>query len=174
MNRAVFLDRDGTLMEEVGYCSDPAQVKVYAGAAYALRRLKQAGLLLFIITNQSGIGRGIMTETQYHAVQDELVRQLGDGLIDQSYFCPDLPTVNSLRRKPETGMILEAVREFAVDLPHSFLIGDKRSDVDCGRRAGIRTIQVMTGYGAEQKSSADFIASDIVEAVQIVLDHRFV
>jgi len=170
VNRAVFLDRDGTLMEEVHYCGDPAQVKVYAGAADALRRLKQAGFLLFIITNQSGIGRGIITETQYHAVQRELVRQLGDGLIDRSYFCADLPSANSVRRKPETGMVLEAAREFGVGLTRSFLIGDKRSDVECGRRAGIRTIQVMTGYGSEQKSPADFIARDIVEAVQIVLE----
>jgi D-glycero-D-manno-heptose 1,7-bisphosphate phosphatase len=170
MNRAVFLDRDGTLMEEVCYCGDPAQVKVYSGAPDALRRLKQAGFLLFIVTNQSGIGRGIITETQYHAVQEELVRQLGAGLIDRSYFCPDLPSATSLRRKPETGMVLEAAREFGVDLARSFLIGDKRSDVECGRRAGIRTIQVMTGYGHEQKSSADFVARDIVEAVQMVLE----
>ena len=170
MNRAVFLDRDGTLMEEVCYCGDPAKVKVYAGVADALRRLKQAGFLLFIVTNQSGIGRGIITEAQYHAVQAELVHQLGDGLIDGSYFCPDTPGVDSARRKPEPGMLLEAARKFGIDLRRSFLIGDKSSDVDCGRRAGTRTIQVMTGYGRDQKSAADFTARDLIEASHIVLE----
>jgi D-glycero-D-manno-heptose 1,7-bisphosphate phosphatase len=167
-NRAIFLDRDGTLMEEVHYCADPATVKVYPGVSGALRSLKNAGFLLFIVTNQSGIGRGIVTEAQYRAVEAELLRQLGDGLIDGSYFCADAPGVASRRRKPEPGMILEAA-EFAVDLSRSFLIGDKRSDVECGRRAGAVTIQVMTGYGREQKCSADFTARDLAEAAAIVL-----
>ena len=169
MNRAVFLDRDGTLMEEVCYCGDPAQVKTYPGAADALRKLKKAGFLLFIVTNQSGIGRGLITEAQYHAVQAELMRQLGESLVDASYFCADSPDVDSARRKPEPGMVLEAARKFEIDLSHSFLIGDKSSDVECGRRAGTRTIQVMTGYGLEQRSAADFIARNVVEASQIVL-----
>jgi len=168
-NRAVFLDRDGTLMEEVHYCGDPAKVKVYPGVSDALRRLKEAGFLLFIVTNQSGIGRGIITEAQYRMVQAALSRQLGDGLIDGSYFCADAPDVVSRRRKPEPGMVLEAAAEFEIDLPRSFLIGDKGSDVECGRRAGTGTIQVMTGYGREQKSFADFTAQDLAEAAAIVL-----
>jgi len=169
-NRAVFLDRDGTLMEEVHYCGDPAKVKVYPGVSKALRRLKEAGFFLFIVTNQSGIGRGTITEAQYRTVQAELLRQLGDGLIDGSYFCADAPGVVSRRRKPEPGMVLEAAAEFAVDLSRSYLIGDKSSDVECGRRAGVSTIQVMTGYGREQKCAADFTAQDLVEAASIVLE----
>jgi len=168
-NRAVFLDRDGTLMEEVRYCGDPAKVKVYPGVSGALGRFKKAGFLLFIVTNQSGIARGIITEAQYRAVEAELLRQLGDGLIDGSYFCADAPGVASRRRKPEPGMVLEAAAQFGIDLSRSFFIGDKRSDVECGRRAGTGTIQVMTGYGPEQKCAADFTARDLAEAAVIVL-----
>ena len=169
MNRAVFFDRDGTLMEEVHYCGDPAQVRVYPGVSEALRQLKAAGLRVFIVTNQSGIGRGLITEAQYHAVQEELLRQLGAGLIDASYFCPDRPDVPSTRRKPEPGMVLEAAAEFTIDLPRSYLVGDKAADIECGRRAGTRTMLVLTGYGREQSCEADFIAQDAAEAVRWVL-----
>jgi D-glycero-D-manno-heptose 1,7-bisphosphate phosphatase len=167
--RAVFLDRDGTLMEEVHYCGDPAKVRVFPGAAAALRRLKEAGFLLIIVSNQSGIGRGIITEAEYHAVHAELLRQLGNELIDASYFSPELPGAVSVRRKPASGMVLEAAREFGIDLSCSFFIGDKRSDIECGRRAGTRTIQVMTGYGRVQKCAADFIAEDLRAAIEKVL-----
>jgi D-glycero-D-manno-heptose 1,7-bisphosphate phosphatase len=169
MRRAVFLDRDGTLMEEVHYCADPSKVKLYAGVRDALARLKQAGFLLIIVTNQSGIGRGMITEEQYHAVQAELLRQLGADLIDASYYCADVPPAVSQRRKPEAGMVLEAAKDFAIDLPQSFFIGDKESDVECGKRAGTRTIQVMTGYGPEQKCSPDFTAESLEKAAEIVL-----
>lgn len=168
-NRAVFLDRDGTLMEDVDYCSDPSQIRLYPGAPDALRRLREAGFLIFIVTNQSGIGRGLFTEAQYYAVQAELLRQLDGTLIDKSYFCPDPPGVLSLRRKPEPGMVLEAAQEFEIDLALSFFIGDKRTDVECGRRAGTRTIQVMTGYGRAQECAADFIVEDLTAAIEIVL-----
>jgi D-glycero-D-manno-heptose 1,7-bisphosphate phosphatase len=167
--RAVFLDRDGTLMEEVHYCGDPAQVRLYPGVPEALRDLKRSGFRLFIVTNQSGIARGIITEAQYHAVQAELLRQIGDSLIDRSYFCADGPEEVSLRRKPAPGMVLEAAKEFDVDLSRSFLVGDKSSDVECGRRAGTRTIQVLTGYGAAQRCAADFTVRDLVEATRLVL-----
>jgi D-glycero-D-manno-heptose 1,7-bisphosphate phosphatase len=161
-------------MEEVHYCGDPAQVRVYAGVPEALRKLKAAGFRTFIVSNQSGIGRGYITEEQYRAVQAELLaqigtNQIGEGLIDASYFCPDAPGTPSTRRKPEPGMLLEAAAEHAVDLARSYMIGDKADDVECGRRAGVKTIQVMTGYGAEQACAADFHAGDIVEAIGLVL-----
>jgi D-glycero-D-manno-heptose 1,7-bisphosphate phosphatase len=168
-SRAVFFDRDGTLMEEVHYCGDPAQVKMYAGVPEALRKLKAAGFRTFIVSNQSGIGRGLITEEQYRAVQAELLRQIGDGLIDASYFCPDAPGVPSTRRKPEPGMLLEAAAEFAIDLGVSYMIGDKSADIECGRRVGASTILVLTGYGAEQTVEADFTAAGVVDAIQWVL-----
>lgn len=167
---AVFLDRDGTLMEDVHYCGDPAMVQVYGGVPEALRRLKAAGFLTFIVTNQSGIGRGLITDAQYHAVQAELLRRLGAGLIDASYYCPDVPEVPSARRKPAPGMILEAAAEYGVDLGRSYLIGDKAADIECARRAGVRGILVLTGYGEEQRDcGAEFCARDFGEAVEIVL-----
>jgi len=171
-NRAVFLDRDGTLMEEVHYCGDPAQVKVYPGVTEALARLKAAGFLTFIVTNQSGIGRGLFTFEQYEAVQQEVLRQIGDQFIDATYYCADPPDVPSLRRKPEPGMLLEAARDFDIDLSQSVFIGDKAIDVECGRRAGTRTILVLSGYGEEQQRdcAADFVAPDLPAAAALVLD----
>lgn len=167
---AVFFDRDGTLMEEVHYCGDPARVRVYAGVSAGLRRLKEAGFRTFIVSNQSGIGRGLITAEQYRAVQAEVLAQIGEGLIDASYFCPDAPGTPSARRKPEPGMVLEAAAEFAVDLARSYMIGDKADDVECGRRAGVQTVLVLTGYGAEQDCAPDYRARDVVEAIQTVLE----
>ena len=144
-------------------------MRVFPGVREALQRLKDAGFLLIVVTNQSGIGRGFFTETEYQAVETELNRQVGGNLIDATYFCSDAPGTVSIRRKPEPGMLLEAVRDFEIDLSRSFLIGDKRSDVECGKRAGTLTIQVMTGYGRRQTCAPDFIAADLVEAAQKVL-----
>ncbi len=167
---AVFFDRDGTLMEEVHYCGDPSQVRVYPGVPEGLRRLKDAGFRTFIVSNQSGIGRGLIAEAQYRAVQAELLAQIGDGLIDASYFCPDAPGVPSTRRKPEPGMVLEAAAQFDVDLARSYIIGDKSADVECGKRAGAKTILVLTGYGAQQDCTPDYLVRDVVEAMDMVLE----
>jgi D-glycero-D-manno-heptose 1,7-bisphosphate phosphatase len=166
---AVFFDRDGTLMEEVCYCGDPRLVRAYPGTGDALRRLKAAGFRTFIITNQSGIGRGLFTLEQYRAVERELIRQLGDGAIDGSYFCADAPGVPSTRRKPEPGMVFEAASEFGLDLGRSWFIGDRECDIECGRRAGTRTVQVATGYGAERDLRADVAARDVVQAIEEVM-----
>jgi D-glycero-D-manno-heptose 1,7-bisphosphate phosphatase len=168
---AVFFDRDGTLMEDAHYCGDPSLVKIYPGVPEALRQLKTAGFRTFVITNQSGIGRGLITEAQYHAVTAEFLRQIGEGLIDATYFCSDAPGVASTRRKPEPGMVLEAAADFGIRLAESYFIGDKCADVQCGRRAGTRTIQVRTGYGSqrEQQCRPDLIADDIADAVRWIL-----
>ena len=167
---AVFLDRDGTLMHDVDYCGDPSKVKVYPEAALALRRLKENGYKLVIVTNQSGIGRGYFTEKDYRAVEAEFLRQLGDSLIDASYYCPDLPGSSSARRKPGPGMVFEAQRDHAIDLGRSFFVGDKASDIGCGQNAGLRTILVRTGYGSGEKNTgADWIVKDIAEATEIIL-----
>jgi D-glycero-D-manno-heptose 1,7-bisphosphate phosphatase len=169
LRRAVFLDRDGTLMEEVHYCGDPAQVRVYPGVPEALRKLKEAGFRTFVITNQSAIGRGLFTESQYRAVESEFLRQIGEGLLDASYFCPDVPGLPSTRRKPEIGMLLEAAADFDIDLAGSYMVGDKIADIECGRRAGTSTILVRTGYGANQACRPDFTVDNVVAAIQLVL-----
>lgn len=173
MTRAVFLDRDGTLMEEVHYCADPHRVMLYPGVSQALRGLKAAGFRNVIVTNQSGIGRGLLTETQYQTVQDELLRQIGPGLIDATYYCPDAPGAQSPRRKPNPGMLLEAAAQFNIDLTQSYLIGDKAADIECGDRAGTRTILVSTGYGPQQTCQPTFRAKTLLEAVRFVLEPLF-
>jgi D-glycero-D-manno-heptose 1,7-bisphosphate phosphatase len=167
---AIFLDRDGTLMRDVDYCGDPGKVEVFPEATSALRQLKKSGYKLIIITNQSGIARGYFTEEDYRAVEREFLRQLGEGLIDDSYHCADLPRMGSPRRKPAPGMILEARRDHQLDLARSYMIGDKTSDIECGQSAGVRTILVQTGYGAHQADRrADWIARDLTEAAAIIL-----
>ena len=168
--RAVFLDRDGTVMRDVDYCGDPARVEVFLGAAEALQRLKAGGYKLIILTNQSGIGRGYFGDDEYRAVEREFLRQLGGELIDATYYCPDLPDTNSPRRKPAPGMIFEAQRDHRLDLARSYLVGDKRSDILCGQNAGVRTILVQTGYGAhESECRADWIARDLAHAADLIL-----
>ena len=166
---AIFFDRDGTLMGDAHYCADPALVRVFPGVPEALRRLKSAGFLVIIVTNQSGIGRGLLTEDQYRAVQAEFLRQAGGDSIDASYYCPDAPGVPSKCRKPEPGMVLAAATEYRIDLAASYFVGDKAIDIECGRRAGTRTILVLTGYGAQQTCDADFTCRDAIEAAGRIL-----
>src|SRR4030095_7380636 len=170
LSSAVFIDRDGTIMEDCVYCSDPKNIKIFPGVPEALRRLKSNGFKLIIITNQSGIGRGFFTVEQYRAVEAELLRQLGDGLIDATYFCPDVPDQHSTHRKPAPGMIVEATREHQIDLSRSFLIGDKEIDVECAHNEGVRAIRVRTGIQGELTGSiADWITDDLPGAVEIIL-----
>ena len=167
--RAVFLDRDGTLMEEVNYCNDPKRVRVFPGTVGALQRLRHAGWLTVVVTNQSGLARGKISPEQYAAVNSEFLRQLPGG-IDAVYFCADHPDNPTPRRKPGSGMLEEAARNHGIDLTRSWMIGDKEIDVECGRRAGCRTILVRTGYGAElENTGADFVHEDIVSASNMIL-----
>src|SRR5437763_10259448 len=172
-SRAVFIDRDGTIMHDADYCSDPKQVQIFDGAAVALRRLKKVGYKIIVITNQSGIGRGFFTEKQYRAVEAEVSRQLGDSLIDATYFCPDAPGQPSKCRKPAPGMVIEAASDHDVDLSRSFLIGDKEIDVECAHNAGVRAIRVRTGIQRDVTgSNADWVADDMPAAVQIILNAK--
>src|SRR5947209_8789477 len=170
-SRAVFFDRDGTLMHDADYCSRPDQVHVFDGVAPALRQLRQAGFKIIVITNQSGIGRGFFTENDYRAVQSEVLRQLGTGLIDATYFCPDVPDQPSKCRKPAPGMVLQAAREHDIDLSRSFLVGDKEIDAECAHNAGVRAIRVRTGFDKMTEGSrADWVAEDLPAAAKIILN----
>ena len=169
--RAVFLDRDGTLIHDADYCSSPDQVRIFDGVSAALRQLKNAGYRIIVITNQSGIGRGFFTEDQYRAVELEVSRQLGNGLIDATYFCPDVPGQPSECRKPAPGMVLQAAREHEIELSSSFLIGDKEIDAECAHNAGVRAIRVRTGFDRMTDGScADWVAEDLPAAARIILD----
>lgn len=167
---AVFLDRDGTLMEEVDYCRDAALVRLLPGVREGLARLKEAGFCCVIITNQSGIARGLITVPEYESVHARLIELIGENLIDATYCCPDAPGKPSTCRKPAPGMILQAATDLGIDLPRSWMVGDKKSDVDCGKGAGVWTILVATGYGGDQtEADPDFKAAGFAEAVELVL-----
>lgn len=169
MRPAVFLDRDGTLMEEVHYCRDPEQVRILPRVREGLARLKAAGFALVIVTNQSGIGRGRITVPEYEAVHARLLELLGPEWIDATYFCPDEPAHATERRKPAPGMLLEAARDLRLDLTRSWLLGDKASDLECARRGGVRPVLVETGYGAEEEAGDAAVARDFTAAVEIIL-----
>jgi D-glycero-D-manno-heptose 1,7-bisphosphate phosphatase len=156
--RAVFLDRDGTINEEMGYLSDPSKVALLPGAAGALAKLRGAGFLLVVLTNQSGIARGYYTEKELEEVNGTLQGMLkGSGAeVDAFYFCPHHPDyggkVNCDCRKPKTGMADRAAREMSIDLTRSYFVGDKCSDVELGINAGGKAVMVTTGYGMEEKT----------------------
>ena len=173
LSSAVFIDRDGTIMEDTDYCSHPKDVRIFPGVHDALRRLKSRGFKLIIITNQSGIGRGLFTVDQYRAVESEVLRQLGDGLIDATYYCPDAPGRHSECRKPAPGMVVKAAGDHQIDLSGSFLIGDKEIDVQCAHNAGVRAVRVRTKIQRDMTGSkADWVADDVPAAVQIILSRN--
>jgi D-glycero-D-manno-heptose 1,7-bisphosphate phosphatase len=170
---AVFLDRDGTLMRDVDYCGDPKDVHIFPGAGEALGKLRERGYKIFIVTNQSGIARGYFSEEQYRAVEREVCAQLGEDLIDATYFCPHRPDQTCDCRKPAPGLVLRAASEHHLDLRRSFFIGDKDSDMQCGRSAGAKTILVHTGYGqSADQETPDFVAQDLAAAITVVLGNR--
>ena len=167
---AVFLDRDGTLMRDVDYCGDPKEVEIFPGVGEALLKLKDGGYKLIVITNQSGIGRGLFNEEQYRAVEQEVSRQLGQGVIEATYFCPHLPEAGCKCRKPSPELILASARDHEIDLARSYFVGDKQTDIECGRNAGVQTILVRTGYGSKAAERlADFVAEDFKEAATWIL-----
>ncbi len=172
---AIFLDRDGTLMHDNGYLADPAGVEIYPGTSDVLSLLKRAGFRLIVVTNQSGIGRGIFTLADYEAVAARVEELLGHGLIDATYFCPDHADAPSPRRKPNPGMLLEAAGEHSLDLTRSWMIGDRDGDIQAGIAAGARSILVQTGIGAEAKGDgAVYVAKDLAQAAAFILRNTHV
>src|SRR5258708_16087463 len=151
MNRAVFLDRDGTVIEEKDFLRRPEEVELYPSTAPALRRLQSAGFKLFIVSNQSGVGRGYFTMADVEKVNDRLLSDLArEGVkIERIYIAPEAPDMPSRGRKPSPQFLLDARDDFGLDLAQSYMIGDRLSDLECGWNAGVRkAIMVRTGYGA--------------------------
>ena len=157
-------------MEDPGYVGDPNLVRILPGVPEALRRLKDAGFELVIITNQSGIGRGRFTEADFEAVQHRVLSEIGPGLIDSTYMCPDIPGIERSRRKPSPAMILEAAAERDLDVKRSWMIGDKDIDVQCGLRAGTKAILVLTGQSDESAGrGATHVATTLNDAADFIL-----
>ncbi|MBI4560632.1 MAG: HAD family hydrolase [Candidatus Rokubacteria bacterium] len=183
---AVFIDRDGTLSEEVGYVNHPKRLRLLAGSAEAVRLLNRAGLRAVVITNQSGVARGYFSEEVLHAVNAELVAQLKaqGAFLDGLYVCPHHPREGKPPyrarcdcRKPKPGLLLRAAGELGLDLAASYMVGDKISDVAVGRRAGAASILVLTGYGLGEweyrrphgRWEPDHVAEDLLGAVRWIL-----
>ena len=171
---AVFLDRDGTLMEDVGYPRDPADVRLLDGAAEALAQLGRAGFRLVVVSNQSGIGRGLITAEEARTVHERFVAELEHrGVhLDGARYCPHAPDAGCECRKPAPGLLLAAADELGLDLEASFMIGDKAADVEAGRRAGCRTILLAPDGSASDGGSpahADHVARTWPDALGFVL-----
>ena len=164
----VFIDRDGTLIEEVNFLSRVEDLKVFFYTAEALRLLKERGYLIVVLTNQSGIARGIYSEADMHGIHDAMQAEL-NGAIDAFYHCPHLPNAGCECRKPNLGMIGYAQRDFEIDLSRSWMIGDKKLDVETGKNAGVGSALVLTGYGKEHVRELieppDIIGEDLLDAV---------
>jgi histidinol-phosphate phosphatase family protein len=169
--RAVFLDRDGTLIEDVGYLRDPGQVRLIPGAAHALAELRRARYRLVLVSNQAGIGRGVVSEAEAAAVHRRILGELerAGTTLDDARYCPHAPPVSCACRKPSAGLLLAAARELGLDLSRSVMVGDKPSDVEAGRRAGCRTVFLSFGRAAD--TEADLVACSWDEIVAFVL-HR--
>ena len=169
---AVFIDRDGTLIEEVNFLARVEDLRIFAFTAKAIELLKARGFLVIVVTNQSGIGRKIYDEAAMNAIHERMQHSLGDA-IDAFYFCPHLPDDGCRCRKPGLGMIDAARRDFDIDMSRSWMIGDKKIDVETGFNGGMRTAMVRTGYGsahvAELERSPDIIAADLLNAVELLV-----
>lgn len=179
MNQAVFLDRDGTLIEDRDYLRNPEDVLIFPTVAPALKQLQRAGFNLFIVSNQSGVGRGYFTMADVDKVNQHLLQALGgQGVrVERVYVAPEAPDAPSRGRKPSPQFLFDARDEFGLDLAHSYMIGDKLADLECGWNAGVKKcLLVRTGYGAElERSSADKLRSavvvkDLAEATQWIIE----
>lgn len=180
-NRAVFLDRDGTINEDPGYLSDPADVVLIPKAAEALAALKKKGFKLIVISNQSGIARGIMNREDVEKVNNkinELLLKKSAG-IDAFYFChahPEFSTPEECEcRKPSPKLVFNAAKDLEIELSESYFVGDTVSDIECGKNAGLRTILVKTGNGMEtlsilQKDNnfPSFVAENLFHAYEFI------
>ncbi|NNE10209.1 MAG: HAD family hydrolase [Gemmatimonadetes bacterium] len=182
--RAVFLDRDGTVNRQVGYPNHVSRLHVYPFTAEAIRKLNDRGIPVIVVTNQSGVARGLYPESVVHETNARLEEELAGGgaKIDAIYYCPHHPTAGDAPtacdcRKPETGMADRAAREHDIDLARSFLVGDSPSDIELARRAGMRSVLVLTGYGLGEvtyrrelwESEPDCISENLNTAVDWIL-----
>ena|ERR1051326_301213 len=181
-NAGIFLDRDGTINQEVDFLTSPDHLRLINGSAGAIREANECGFKVFVVTNQSGIARGILTEEDLAEIHSALVSKLEPhhARLDAIYYCPHHPdaVVEKYRlacdcRKPGTGMLMNAVREFGIDLTRSYIIGDRMIDIQTGNNCGATPILVLTGYGKhelelcrENNVEISFVAADLRAAIE--------
>lgn len=178
-NKAVFIDRDGTINVDVHYLSDPDKFELYPGVCEGIKRLKANGFKIIIVTNQSGIGRGYFSERQLSDVHERMkteFRKFGVEL-DGIYYCPHHPDDNCNCRKPNTGLFEKAIKEHNVDAGKSYVLGDKILDVAAGKKIGARTVLIPEPHETEALLSGksewvcapDYVADDFADAVEWLL-----
>jgi D-glycero-D-manno-heptose 1,7-bisphosphate phosphatase len=176
--KAVFLDRDNTIIADMEFSTDSSKLRPLPGALEALRRLQDAGYLLVIVTNQSGVARGRFSEEALRGLHEHLLRRLEQGGVRfvGIYYCPHYAegkvaeySIACDCRKPKPGMLLRAVRELGVDLKQSWMVGDRPADVGAGRAAGCRTLRVGNADWGESDPRADFETPDLAGAAEIIL-----
>jgi D-glycero-D-manno-heptose 1,7-bisphosphate phosphatase len=179
LRRAVFLDRDGVICEEMGYVNHVSRLRIFPFAAAAIRRLNEASLAVVAVTNQAGVSQGYFPESLVQQVHEKLAAELakGNAHLDAIYFCPHKLADGCNCRKPLPGMIERAAREHDLDPASSYMIGDKYADLEVGFRCGAKAILVMTGYGqgdyelhhATWPRQPDHVVADLTAAVDLIL-----
>jgi D-glycero-D-manno-heptose 1,7-bisphosphate phosphatase len=186
MKRALFIDRDGTISEEIGYVNHPSRYRIFPYSAEAIKLLNDAGWLAILVTNQAGVARGYFTEDVIGMVHEILVKGLAEGgaKLDAIYYCPHHPSVGEPPyrtecncRKPKPGLIHRAAQEFNIDLSSSWMVGDRYSDCELARNAGTHAAFVMSGYGRGEweyqrekwNREPDLLAEDLLDAVKKIL-----
>ncbi len=187
MHRAVFIDRDGTISEEVGYINHPSRFRVFPYSAAAIKLLNDSGWLAIIVTNQAGVARGYFAEDMIQTVHEALKQEMAgtDARIDAIYYCAHHPSVGEPPyrfdcdcRKPKPGLIRRAAAEFDINLAKSWMVGDRYSDIELARNAGVNSAFVMSGYGRGEWEhqrqdwhyQPDLTANHLLEAVKRIIE----
>ena len=187
--RAIFIDRDGTISEEVGYINHPSRYRVFPFAAEAIKMLNEVGWLAVLVTNQAGVARGYFKEAMIGEVHSILEQELAreGAKLDAIFYCPHHPSVGELPyrhdcdcRKPKPGLIREAARRFDINLADSWMVGDRYGDIELARNAGVRSAFVLTGYGRGEwehqrdawQHQPDLVAENLLQAVRGILERE--
>ncbi|HBB88557.1 MAG TPA: D,D-heptose 1,7-bisphosphate phosphatase [Blastocatellia bacterium] len=182
MNRAVFIDRDGTISEEVGYINHLSRFRLFPYSAPAIRKLHETGYLAIVITNQAGVARGYFSEEMVQAIHKQMTEDLeaSGAALDAIYYCAHHPSVGESPyqldcdcRKPKPGLLLRAARDYDIDLTNSWMVGDRYSDVELAANAGVKSALVLSGYGRGEwehqrdkwPTKPDLVAEDLLAAV---------
>ena len=181
---AVFIDRDGTISEEVGYVNHPSRFRLFPYSSEAIRILNNNDWLAILITNQAGVARGYFSEEMIVNVHDQLKRDLHEAQLDAIYYCAHHPTVGDPPyrvdcdcRKPKTGLIDRATKDFDINLGASWMVGDRYSDVELARNAGLQSAFLLSGYGLGEweyqrhswKHQPDIVCENLLEAVKMIV-----
>jgi D-glycero-D-manno-heptose 1,7-bisphosphate phosphatase len=186
MKRAVFIDRDGTISEEVGYINHPSRFRLFPYAAEAIQHLNDNGWLAILVTNQAGVARGYFSEQMIQTVHAAMTADLemNGAKLDAIYYCAHHPSVGEPPyrldcdcRKPKHGLITQATQDFDIDISNSWMVGDRYSDLELARNAGLKSAFVLSGYGrgeweyqrASWNGDPDLVAENLLEAVQLIV-----